>query len=79
MGKWLLLTGILALSGALVATDVEARRLGVHVSTVRGWIRDGRVPAYRLGKRFTRIDWNAVLAAFSEQQGKSALEQEVRA
>jgi predicted lipid-binding transport protein (Tim44 family) len=28
MGKWLLLTGILALSGALVATDAEARRLG---------------------------------------------------
>ena len=28
MGKWLLLTGILALSGALVATDVDARRLG---------------------------------------------------
>ena len=28
MRKWLLLTGILALGGALVATDVEARRLG---------------------------------------------------
>jgi predicted lipid-binding transport protein (Tim44 family) len=28
MGKWLLLTGIFALSGALVATDAEARRLG---------------------------------------------------
>ena len=28
MGKWLLLTGILALSGALVATDADARRLG---------------------------------------------------
>ena len=28
MRKWLLLTGILALGGTLVATDVEARRLG---------------------------------------------------
>ena len=28
MGKWLLFTGILALSGALIATDAEARRLG---------------------------------------------------
>ena len=28
MGKWLLLTGIAALSGALVATDADARRLG---------------------------------------------------
>jgi predicted lipid-binding transport protein (Tim44 family) len=28
MGKWLLFSGILALGGALVATDVEARRIG---------------------------------------------------
>jgi predicted lipid-binding transport protein (Tim44 family) len=28
MGKWLLLTGVLALSGAFIATEAEARRLG---------------------------------------------------
>jgi len=60
----------------LLTCEEVACRLGVHVSTVRAWIRDGRVPAYRLGQRFTRIDWNAVLAALSEQPGKSVVGQE---
>ncbi len=40
-----------------------ALRLGVHVSTVREWVRLGRVPAYRIGHRFVRIDWDEMLRA----------------
>jgi excisionase family DNA binding protein len=52
----------------LITCLEAAQRLGVHVSTIREWIRVGRLPAYRLGKRFTRVDWNAVLAALSKSQ-----------
>lgn len=29
----------------LITTHEAARRLGVHVETIRRWVRDGRLPA----------------------------------
>jgi excisionase family DNA binding protein len=53
----------------MLITFLEAaRRLGVHVATLRAWVREGKVPAYRLGQRFARVDWEEVLAALSEQR-----------
>jgi len=49
----------------LLTSDELAERLGVHVETVRSWIRDGCIPAYRLGRRFTRVRWEEVLAALA--------------
>lgn len=54
----------------LVSLAVASRRLGVHVTTLRTWVRNGTVPAYRVGQRFTRVDWNELLAAIQlSQQG----------
>ena len=38
-----------------------ADRLGVHVSTVRAWVRDQKIPSYRVGERFVRLDWAQVV------------------
>lgn len=48
----------------LTAEDV-ANKLGASVPTVRKWVREGRVPAIRLG-RFTRIRWEDVVAVMEE-------------
>lgn len=49
----------------LLTFDETAARLGVHVATLRAWVREGRVPAYRLGRRFARLNWAEVLRALS--------------
>ncbi|HTF90053.1 MAG TPA: helix-turn-helix domain-containing protein [Planctomycetota bacterium] len=46
----------------LISLRDAAKRLGVHVSTLRSWVRTGHVPAYRIGQRFTRVDWDELLA-----------------
>jgi excisionase family DNA binding protein len=53
----------------LITLDEAARRLGVHVATLRGWVRAGHVPAYCRGARFTRIDWGQLLEALSADSG----------
>ena len=45
----------------LLSLQDAADRLGLHVTTLRCWIRQGRLPAYRLGQRFTRVSWDEVL------------------
>jgi excisionase family DNA binding protein len=61
----------------LVSLAVASRRLGVHVTTLRTWVRNGTVPAYRVGQRFTRVDWNELLAAIQlSQQGAPTVERE---
>lgn len=47
----------------LITLDDAARRLGIHVATLRGWVRAGYVPAYSRGARFTRVDWEQLLEA----------------
>lgn len=51
----------------LLTLAEAAARLGVHVSTLRNWVRDGRVPAYRIGQRFTRVDWNELITAIATE------------
>jgi len=43
------------------SVEQVAERLGLHVRTVRGYIRDGRLPATRIGKqyRIARADLDA--------------------
>jgi len=44
-----------------------AEKFGVHKNTVRNWIRDGILPAYRVGARTVRIrhdDVETVAAPF---------------
>ena len=52
---------------ALLSPEEGARLLGLHIQTVRGYIRSGRLPAFRIaGERAIRIrrdDLNALLQA----------------
>lgn len=50
----------------LVSCAQAARRLGIHVSTVRAWARGGRFPVYRHGKRFIRLDWGELLKTLAD-------------
>ncbi|OLF15260.1 helix-turn-helix domain-containing protein [Actinophytocola xanthii] len=49
----------------LYSTEEVAEQLGLHVRTVRGYVRDGRLKAVRIGKqyRITREDLEAFLGA----------------
>ncbi len=44
-----------------VSVEQVAERLGLHVRTVRGYIRDGRLKAVRIGKQYrvARVDLDA--------------------
>jgi len=53
--------------GEFITTTEAARRLHLHVSTIRAWVREGAIPALRVGPRFTRLDWEAVLAALQRR------------
>ena len=46
----------------LLSVDQVAKRLGLHVKTVRGYVRDGRLRATRIGKqyRIAREDLDAL-------------------
>jgi len=39
-------------SEELLSVDQVAERLGLHVRTVRGYVRDGRLKAVRIGKQY---------------------------
>jgi excisionase family DNA binding protein len=56
----------------LYSPEDVARYLGVHVQTVRGWIRSGRLPARRLaGQRALRIRESDVEAVLEPLDGDS--------
>lgn len=50
------------MSQVLYSVEQVARRLGLHVKTVRGYVRDGRLKAVRIGKqyRIAREDFEAL-------------------
>ena len=45
----------------LLTLGDAANRLGVSVVTLRTWVREGRLPAYRVGRRFVRLRWDELL------------------
>lgn len=53
----------------LLTTNQVARILNVHPHTVRGWAKDGTLPAKMLGKRRLRFE-PSVVAVFGDQQDK---------
>lgn len=56
----------------LVSVNVAAKRLGIHASTLRLWVQRGRIPAYRMGRRFVRLDLDAVLARLATDEVEPA-------
>jgi len=45
----------------LIGTSAAAKMLAVSPKTLRGWIKDGKVPAFRIGSRM-RVSRRDVLA-----------------
>jgi excisionase family DNA binding protein len=54
----------------LLTLEAAASKLGIHVTTLRTWVRTGRVPAFRLGQRFVRVDWDALIAVLGTEASK---------
>jgi len=55
----------------LITLPEAAKRLNVNISTLRAWVREGRIPAYRMGQRFARLDWDRVLELLATQGTRS--------
>ncbi len=51
--------------------------LDVSVTTVRNWIQDGTLPAYRLGPRLIRVMVSDLTALISVLDKREAIEVEV--
>lgn len=56
----------------LITLEEAADRLGLHVTTLRRWTREGVVPAYRMGRRFVRVDWETLLRTLSRESTGAA-------
>lgn len=56
------------MSQVLYSVEQVAQRLGLHVKTVRGYVRDGRLKAVRIGKQY-RISREDLLALTSGRLG----------
>lgn len=54
----------------LVSPTVVAKRLGVRPETVRRWIREGRLLAFRCGPKVIRLSWEKTLEAL--QNGRAS-------
>ena len=60
------------LSDALITTNRIAKCLGVKTETIRRWVRERRIPAYRIGKKTLRFDLHEVRAELKRQSLLSA-------
>jgi excisionase family DNA binding protein len=58
---------------AVYSAEQVADILGLHVRTVRGYVRDGRLPAVRMGKqyRITERDLRAFAGVVSDEPARS--------
>src|SRR5688572_11146581 len=58
----------------LYSVEQVAERLGLHVRTVRGYVRDGRLKAVRIGKqyRIARADLEALTGASAPDEPADA-------
>lgn len=50
----------------LVDSFAISKRFGVSVGTVRGWVRDGRIPSIRASRRIVRFRMSDVIAALTD-------------
>lgn len=55
----------------LLTADDVARRLQVKPETVKGWARDGAIPAVRLSPKVVRFDFGAVVDALKARQAEA--------
>ncbi|MFB9544369.1 helix-turn-helix domain-containing protein [Micromonospora sagamiensis] len=64
------------MSEEMYSVDQVAERLGLHVRTVRGYIRTGRLRAVRIGKqyRITRADLAALTGQPAQPSGAPVVE-----
>ena len=53
----------------LITLGTAAKQLGISVKTLQAWVRNGRVPAYRMGQRFVRVRWTELLDALRRDSG----------
>lgn len=51
-----------------ITLSVAAKRLGLNPSTLRRWVREGRIPAYRSGVKFVRVSWEEILASLARSR-----------
>jgi len=61
-------------SESLITALETARLLRVHISTVRRWIKQGKLPAYRVGGKGVRVrygDVQKLIAPIGESQQKA--------
>jgi excisionase family DNA binding protein len=56
----------------MLTLEDAADRLGIHVTTLRRWIRERRVPSYRVGTRFVRVRWDQLLEALEQAPASRA-------
>ncbi|WP_100459927.1 helix-turn-helix domain-containing protein [Mycobacteroides abscessus] len=61
------------MSVAVYSAEQVADILGLHVRTVRGYVRDGRLPAVRMGKqyRITERDLRAFAGVVTDEPARS--------
>jgi excisionase family DNA binding protein len=45
----------------LIPVPQAARLLAVHISTIRRWIRQGKLPAYRVGDKGVRVRYDDLM------------------
>ena len=45
----------------LIPVPQAARLLAVHISTIRRWIRQGKLPAYRVGDKGVRVSYGDLM------------------
>jgi excisionase family DNA binding protein len=51
----------------LVSPTTVAERLNVRPETVRRWIREGRLRAFRCGPKVIRLSWKRTLEALEQE------------